>query len=73
MKPYTNIYPAFVKWLLNSFGFDKIRIARELFHIIRSNQSSDNMIWEWLELTGDKEYTINTFIKIADNIILENK
>lgn len=57
-------YPAYEKWLLNNFGDDIERAAHSLW-MDTKNGPSDSSVWYYLEQTGDKQYTVETFRKAA--------
>ena len=61
--------PAFEQWLINNFR-DRNEMANELIRMIMDNPNADNMVWAMLEKTGDTEINRETFLKVADAVLL---
>lgn len=63
------MYIAFIKWFQKSYSScmeeGAMFLAQMAFH-----STSHSPVWEYLEKTGDKEYTKETFLK-ASKLILE--
>jgi hypothetical protein len=60
-------YMAFEEWLKQSSSGDVETAAFILFDTARHPGSE--IVWEYLDQTGDKEYSPNTFLKAARLII----
>lgn len=58
---------AFEKWFTINFK-ENIEVGAD-YIIHCANGSSDSVVWEYLDKTGDKQYTRETFIKAAKLIM----
>ena len=62
---------AFEKWFQINFRENVTEGAQHLFECCRDG-GSDSVAWDWLDKTGDKQFSNETFIKAA-KLILEEK
>jgi hypothetical protein len=58
---------AFEQWLYREFP-DRNMMASHIVLTVSSGAAGE-MYWELLEETGDKTYSKDTFLKVADNVI----
>lgn len=61
---------AFARWFYKNFADNPQKGAAYLFGMCGKGMLGD-VGWEYLKRTGDKEYSINTFIKAAELILAE--
>lgn len=57
---------AFIKYLNQSYGDDAEKIAMELYVMTMNSTTTPELVYELLELTGDKEFNKQTFFKAAN-------
>jgi len=60
---------AFAKWFYGEFNSDPAAGANYLANL--AFNSSGGVAWEYLEKTGDKNYTPETFLKAANIVLAE--
>jgi hypothetical protein len=66
---YTDLYTAYANYLIAHYS-DKFKLSRQLQ--LDAWHEPDSIVWKWLEMTGDKKYTSNTFMKVAERLIEES-
>jgi len=64
---------AFETYLVGISGGKVAQMAHYLYKMTKQHPGSDNQVWSMLAKTGDKEYTLNTFLKVATQIIEKQK
>lgn len=57
---------AFSRWLERESKGSTEHAAAILFGMMKQNPSSDNLVWDLLERTGQKTYDGLTFLKAAE-------
>lgn len=59
-------YRAFCAWLEAQSGGSAAVAASLMLDMVQQNTSRDNCVWEFLEATGESDYTVDTFIHAAE-------
>ena len=63
---------AFETYLVGISGGKVAQMAHYLYKMVQQHPGSDNQVWAMLAKTGDKEYTLNSFLKVS-RLILEKQ
>lgn len=62
---------AFEKWFHINFK-ENIPAGAQYLYQCAAEGPADSIVWQWLDKTGDKTYSVETFVKAA-KLILEEK